>query len=217
MKRFLRTVQQAIVLLLVLTFYSSVQAAAYEDLLRAAELGDATGVEGMVAKGMDPNTADAKGNTLLMIAAREGHKDVVWALVRRKANANRRNQYGDTALMIASLRGDREIARMLIEFGGAQVKHSGWAPIHYAAFQDKPEMIRYLVSKGADKEALAPNGYTALMLAARGGHTDATRALLYEDVDINSRNKEGETALRIAKLRNHAGVAELLTRAGGVE
>ena len=217
MTRFLHSIPQIVVFTIVTILYSSVQGAAYDDLLRAAELGDASGVERLVARGLDPNTADAKGNTILMIAAREGHKDVVWTLVRRKANANRRNQHGDTALMIASLRGDREIARMLIEFGNAEVKHTGWAPIHYAAFQDKPEMIRYLIAKGADKDALAPNGHTALMLAARGGHDDAVRALLYEDVDINARSPDGETALRIAKLRKHSAVAELLTRAGGVE
>ena len=217
MNRFLQKTHQCVVLLIFILFHTSVQAAAYDDLLRAAELGDASGVERLVERGMDPNTADAKGNTVLMIAAREGHKDVVWALVRRKANANRRNQYGDTALMMATLRGDREIARMLIDFGNAEVKHSGWAPIHYAAFHDKPEMIRYLVQKGADKNALAPNGYTALMFAARSGHTDAARALLFEDVDINARNRDGETALRIAKLRKHGEVADLLARAGGVE
>jgi uncharacterized protein len=138
MKLFSRYASQAAVLALFLLSYTSVQAAAYEDLLRAAELGDAKGVDQMIGKGMDPNTADAKGNTILMIATREGHREVVSTLVRRKANANKRNQYGDTALMLASLRGDREIARMLIEFGGAEVKHSGWAPIHYAAFYDKP-------------------------------------------------------------------------------
>jgi len=217
MRHFLQSISQHIVLLILLAGFSSVQAAAYDDLLRAAEMGDASGVERMVARGLDPNTADAKGNTILMIAAREGHKDVVWALVRRKANANRRNQHGDTALMIASLRGDREIARMLIEFGNAEVKHSGWAPIHYAAFQDKPELIKYLIAKGADKDALAPNGYTALMLAARSGHEDAARALLYEDADVNVRTSDGQTALRIARLRKHSGMAELLSRAGGVE
>jgi ankyrin repeat protein len=217
MKRFLHNIHQYLVFIALLSSCYSVQAAAYEDLLRAAEMGDASGIERLLGRGSDPNTADAKGNTILMIAAREGHKDVVWTLVRRKANANRRNQHGDTALMMASLRGDREIARMLIEFGNAEVKHSGWAPIHYAAFHDKPEMIRYLVAKGADKDALAPNGYTALMLAARSGHDDAVRALLYEDADINVRSPDGATALRIAKLRKHSAVAELLTRAGGVE
>jgi hypothetical protein len=217
MKRFIRFAAHWTVLASTLLFCASVQGAAYEDLLRAAELGNASGLVALLDKGMDPNTADAKGNTLLMIATREGHRDVVWALVRKKANANRRNQYGDTALMLAALRGDREIARMLIEFGGAEVKHSGWAPIHYAAYQDRPEMIRYLIAKGADKNALAPNGYTALMMAARSGHTDAAKALLYEDVEINIRSPSGETALRIARERKHSEVAELLVRAGGVE
>lgn len=217
MKRFVRYCLQVFVLWNFFSGCLSVQAAAYEDLLRAAELGDARGIEQLLDRGMDPNTTDAKGNTILMIAAREGRRDAVLALIRRKANANKRNQYGDTALMIASLRGDREIARMLIEFGGAEVKHGGWAPIHYAAFQDRQEMIRYLIAKGADKNALAPNGYTALMLAARSGHVDAAHALLQEDVDINVRSPDGETALRIALRAKHGPVAELIRRAGGVE
>jgi ankyrin repeat protein len=221
MKCFIRYLSQAVVLVMIVSNCLSVQAAGSDELLRellrAAELGDAKGVDQMISKGLDPNTADAKGNTLLMIATREGHRDVVSTLVRRKANANRRNQYGDTALMLATLRGDREIARMLIEFGGAEVKHSGWAPIHYAAFYDKPEMIRYLIAKGADKDALAPNGYTPLMLSARSGHTDAARALLQEDVDINVRSPDGQTALKIARQKKHGEVAELIARAGGVE
>ena len=217
MKRFVRYLVQSSVLSIFTVACAFVQAAAYDDLLRAAELGDVKGIERLLDRGSDPNTADAKGNTLLMIATREGHKDVVWTLVRRKANTNRRNQYGDTALMMASLRGDREIGRMLIEFGNAEVKHSGWAPIHYAAYHDKPDMIRYLIAKGADKDALAPNGYTALMMAARSGHTDAAKARLYEDVDINVRTPDGTPALRIARQRKHSELAELLVRAGGVE
>ena len=217
MKQLMRSLVHGIVLLPFLMAYATVQAASYDELLRAAELGDAKYIERFIDKGMDPNTADAKGNTLLMIATREGHQALVLTLIRRKANANRRNQHGDTALMLASLRGDREIARMLIDLGGAEVKHSGWAPIHYAAFQDKHEMIQYLIAKGADKDALAPNGYTALMLAARSGHTDAARALLHEDVDINVRGPDGQTALRIARERKHSQVAELLVRAGAVE
>ena len=217
MKPFIRFTSQAIVYSFLTMICTLVHAAAYDDVLRAAELGDVKGLERLLDRGSDPNTADPKGNTLLMIAAREGHKDAVWILVRRKANANRRNQHGDTALMMASLRGDREMARMLIEFGNAEVRHPGWAPIHYAAFNDKPDMVRYLLSKGADKDALAPNGYTALMMAARGGHTEAARVLLHEDVDINVRSPDGATALRIARERKNSEIAELLLRAGAVE
>jgi len=152
-----------------------------------------------------------------MIASRLGHHDLVWMLLKRKASARKRSQHGDTALMMASLRGDREIARMLIEFGDAEVNHKGWAPIHYAAFENHPEVIRYLVAKGADKDALAPNGFSALMLAARGGHLEAAKALLYDDADLQVKGPAGETALQIARKGNHAELAELLKRAGAVE
>jgi uncharacterized protein len=195
----------------------AVFAAAYDELLRAAELGDTRSVERMLDKGLDPNTADAKGHTLLMIAARHGHRDLAWSLIRRKANATKRSQHGDTALMFASLRGDREIARMLVEYGGAELNHAGWAPVHYAAFENRAELLRYLIQKGADKDAVAPNGYTALMLAARGGHVETAKALLYEDVDVNVRGPAGETALTIARGKRHSDLAELLVRAGAVD
>ena len=217
MNQFIRFISHSTVLAGFIVASSTVQAAAYDDLLRAAEMGDTLGVERLLQRGADPNTADPKGNTLLMIAARNGNRELVWLLVRRKASANKRSEVGDTALMMASLRGDREIARALIEFGGAEVKHSGWAPIHYAAFEDRAEVIRYLISKGADKDAIAPNGYTALMLAARGGHIEATRALLYEDADVQVKGPGGETALRIAREKKHSELVELLKRAGAVD
>lgn len=217
MKRFLRYVRQALVIAALCYPFSPAIGAAYEEVLRAAEIGDTRAVERMLDRGLDPNTADPKGHTLLMIAARHGHRELVWSLIRRKASATRRSEHGDTALMMASLRGDREIARMLIEFGGAELNHAGWAPIHYAAFENRAELIRYLVQKGANKDAVAPNGYTALMLAARGGHLEAARALLYEDVEVNARGPDGETALSIARGRKHAELAGLLMKAGAVD
>ena len=56
--------------------------------------------------------------------------------------------------------------------------------MHYAAFENRPEVIKYLLSKDAKKDALAPNGFTALMLAARNGHIEAAIVLLYADADV---------------------------------
>ena len=69
---------------------SSGYGGAYDELLRAAELGDARFVEQRLNLGLDQNTADPKGNTLLMIAARNGHKELVWLLIRRKARHSRK-------------------------------------------------------------------------------------------------------------------------------
>jgi ankyrin repeat protein len=217
MKSFIRYASQAAVIATLVLATVAGYGQTYDTVLQAAELGDTKSVERLLDRGLDPNTADPKGNTILMIASRLGHRDLVWMLLKRKASARKRSQHGDTALMMASLRGDREIARMLIEFGDAELNHKGWAPIHYAAFENHPEVIRYLVAKGADKDALAPNGYSALMLAARGGHLEAAKALLYDDADVQVKGPAGETALQISLKGNHAELAALLKRAGAVE
>jgi len=185
----------------------------FEQLLSAANQGDVRAVGTFLDKGLDPNTADPDGNTLLMIAARGGHLDLVSFLIGRKASVTRRSPHGDTALMFASLKGHLAVAGLLVE-NGAEVSHSGWAPLHYAAFEGRTEVVTYLIGKGADKNGLAPNGFTPLMLAARGGHLDAARTFLYEDVDLYVKGPKGETALSIAMERNNKELETLLRRAG---
>lgn len=213
---FIRKYVQAAVLLVLYIASSASFGQAYEELLKAVEDGHTKSVERLLDRGLDPNTADPKGNTILMMAARLGHRELVALLIKRKASVTKRSPFGDTALMMASLRGDLEIARLLVE-NGAEVSHRGWAPIHYAAFENRAEIIRYLIAKGADKDALAPNGYSALMLAARGGHVEAAKGLLYEDADVRVKGPKGETALSIARQRGMSDFVDLLKRAGAVE
>jgi hypothetical protein len=188
-------------------------AQSFDELLKAVNEGNAKTVGVLLDKGLDPDTADPDGNTILMIAARLGHQDVVSLLISRKAAVARRSPHGDTALMMACLKGHLAIAKLLVA-NGAQISQSGWAPLHYAAFEGRAEVIRYLLEKGADKDALAPNGFTALMLAARGGHIDTARLLLYEDADLTVRGPKGETALGIARERKNQELEDLLRRAG---
>ena len=188
----------------------------FEKLLAATDAGDIRAVGAFLDQGLDPNTADPNGDTLLMIASRQGHFELVKFLIGRKANVARRSPHGDTALMFASLKGHLPVARLLVEYG-AQVNQDGWTPLHYAAFEGGPEMIKFLVGKGADKDRLAPNGYTPLMLAAMSNQLEAARALLYEDVDLSLRNPQGQTALGIAKEKGHTEMETLLRRAGVVD
>jgi uncharacterized protein len=188
----------------------------YEAFLRAVEEGDAKVVSEYLGKGIDPNTSDRGGHTALMIASRLGHESLVALLVERKADLLRRSPQGDSALMMASLKGHLGVARILVD-RGAPVKQDGWAPLHYAAFEGRDQMVRYLLDKGADKDALAPNGYTALMLAARNGHAEVARILLQEDADFRVSSPDGATALRIARARNDSMLVELLRRAGAAD
>jgi ankyrin repeat protein len=187
-----------------------------DELLKAVHEGDVKTVASFLDRGLDPNTTDRDGQTILMMATRLGHRNLVELLIARKANVASRSPQGDTALMFASLKGHLGIAELLVKHG-AQVRQSGWTPLHYAAFEGRAEMIKFLLAKGAEVDARAPNAYTALMLAARGGHLEAARQLLYADPDLTAKGQSGETALGIAKARKAEGLVKLLQRAGAVD
>ncbi|MGQ0650972.1 MAG: ankyrin repeat domain-containing protein, partial [Betaproteobacteria bacterium] len=85
----------------------------------AVEKGELHKVEDLLNRGMDPNTTDSSGHTMLMKAARLGHADVVMLLLARKASVARQTPSGDTALMHACLGGSLGIVRMLIDAGAA--------------------------------------------------------------------------------------------------
>jgi hypothetical protein len=185
-----------------------------DQLMRAVNDGNVQGVKELLDRGLEPDSADSNGNTTLMIASRLGHKDVVALLVSRKVNVARRSPFGDTAINYAALGGHLEIVKILADQGAEIAPATGWGPLHYAAFENRVDVIKYLIQKGAPKDALAPNGFTALMLAARGGHIAAATSLLHEDADLGIKGPGGETALSIATARKDEEMIKLLKRAG---
>ena len=189
-----------------------------DQLLKEADKGDAKAVAALLDKGLDPNTVNNEGFTLLMIGALQGHEDMMRVVLDRKADVDRRTKNGDTAIKLACLKGHLGVVRLLVA-RGAQISESGsgWQPIHYAAFEGHAEIVRYLLEKGAEKDALAPNGYSPLLLAMRNDHMDAARELLYADADVRLKGARGETALSLAKKANDEKLVELIKRAGAVE
>ena len=65
-----------------------------EDFLAAAARGDLAMVQAGLKAGLSADSADAYGNTALMMASARGQRDVVQALIDAGANAGHKNQYG---------------------------------------------------------------------------------------------------------------------------
>src|SRR5665647_1709331 len=205
-----------ILLIITLLFQVSWAAAeSYDDLLTAIKLNDIPAAEALFAKGMDVNTTDPGANTLLMLAVRENYMDLVKRLLDRQPKLGARNRYGETALMFAA-KSNLEMVKLLVERGAA-INQTGWNPLIYAAWQGKTDVVKYLLEKGADIDALSPNGISALMMAARGGHFDTVKLLLWEVADPNIRSESGITALAWALKAGNTEIAELLKQAGAKE
>lgn len=204
-------VRKLLILLLLMLSYGLVQAGAYDEIIAAAEGNDTQTVLGLLGRGMDANTADRQGTTLLMMAARNGNNDVVKALLAGRANVNRRNQYGDTALSIAALNGKLEAVKLLISHK-AEISPSGWTPLHYAIFGGNADITAVLIASGAQLDARAPNGETALMLAVKIDRLDLVQQLVIAKADRDLSDSEGRTAWQLAEQLKFKEIADYLQK-----
>lgn len=189
-------------------------AGAYEDALSAAALGHDDDLVELLDRGMDTETVDAAGNTLLILAARDGHLSTVDLLIKRRAKVSARNFAGDSALMMAVLKNEAPMVKRLLE-AGAQVNQSGWTPLLYAAYEGRADFVALLLAKGADVNARAPNQATPLMLAARNGHIDAVRLLLKAGANPDLRNDQGFTAESWANAVGNTDAGDLIKASRG--
>jgi ankyrin repeat protein len=189
-------------------------AGAYEDMEEALVRGDTGAVIALIDRGMDVNTVDRRGNTLLIQSIQRDLPELFDALLQRRARINAHNRNGETALSIAAYLGRANYVRRLAE-AGAEVNFFGWPPLAYAAYNGHAGIVDYLVGKGAELNAITENGSTALFLASRNGHAETVRTLLKHRADPTIVNDHGETAVDGAVKGKHSEVEALLRAAGG--
>ena len=71
-------------------------------------------------------------------------------------------------------------------------------PLIDAAEKGQTEKVKALLEEGADVNAKAKNGITALMWASACGRTVTVHVLLDAGADVTAKDKYGRTALMIA-------------------
>lgn len=186
-------------------------AGVYDDLIAAVYRDDTATVIDLLKRGLDVNSVDPAGNTLLHVAARNGNLVLIDTLLANRANVMARNRVGDTALMLAAYNGKLEAAEKLIA-GGADLNPKGWTPLHYAVFASQAEMVKLLLDKKPVVDARAPNEQTALMLAARMGLKPIADMLIAAKADITLKDQHGDTAMNIAQKANNTEIAAMLEK-----
>jgi len=139
------------------TTISPAEEARYAELqlqaLDYARTGETAILGSMVSAGLPVNLADAKGNSLLMLAAYYGNADTVSMLLRHGADVDRRNDRGQTALGGVAFKGYADVARVLLS-AGAQVdadQGGGQTPLMFAALFGRDEVAELLRKAGADE------------------------------------------------------------------
>lgn len=199
--------------LFILIGVSLARAGSYEDYFRAVAVDNDRTVGQLLQRGFDPNTPDESGQVGLYLALREGSLRVAEVLLKHPdLKVDAVNAADETALMMAALRGNLAWTQRLLE-RGAQLNRKGWTPLHYAATGPEPQVVSFLLDRGADIEARSPNGTTPLMMAARYGAFDAAERLLARGADPRARNDLGLSAADFAREGGREALAAQLERA----
>jgi ankyrin repeat protein len=73
------------------------------------------------------------------------------------------------------------------------------------------DICHLLLSKGATVDALGDEKLTPLHLAARAGHMDTTRLLVYSGANVNATDNFGNRPVDWARQNGYTGVVEFLT------
>ena len=119
------------------------------------------------------------GGTSLMIAAWEGHTEIVKVLLEAGAKVKKKGIEGRTALMFASARGHSSIVQALLD-AGAKVNaksNRNLTSLMIGANHGHTKTIKALLAKGAKVNAKDKRGWTALMGATQADHTEIVELL----------------------------------------
>jgi len=108
-----------------------------------------------VDAGLPVNLTDAKGNTLLMLAAYRGHAKLVIGLLSRSADPNRLNDLGQSIISGAVFKAHDEVVRVLAA-AGADPRIGTPTAIETAHMFGRKELMEVLGAKEGDVGANVP-------------------------------------------------------------
>jgi ankyrin repeat protein len=185
-------------------------------IVRKPNQGDV--ISYFIEKGVNVNQVDDDGNTVLMNAA-AGSRDtaLIGLLLTHVKNINQQNQKGLSALTMAVKSNSPQMVSFLIGKGAdVRVLDKSGNNLAYYLVESygtggerqfngpKPEdfdtKMKLLQDKGLDVKTQQRNGNTLYHLAVAKNNISLLQRLQPLNIDVNSKNKEGVTALHKAAL-----------------
>jgi len=188
----------------------------YSPLNRAVFAENLENVRFCLEFGADPNSKNTDGKTALMYALEARNIQISQALIAAGANVNEKDTRGKTVLMHALEDHKVEFAKLFISAGANinECDRRGFSPLNRAVFAGNLELVRLYLELGADLNSKNTDGQTALMYALDARNIQISQALIAAGANVNEKDTRGKTVLMHALEDHKVEFAKLFISAG---
>ncbi len=192
-------------------------------------------VKSLLDNGVDINARTKKLSTYLILLSQDGgfwYKNSIISelkyvleertklfkfLLNHGADPNLVNKDGDSSLSFASSWNNKKIVQLLLNFSNINVNIKnleGDTPLHISVYHDHLDIVKLLLTKGANPNLANNNGVTPLHNAAFNSNLEIVKLLVDYGANINAENKDGIVALRDAVKNGHTKIVRFLLEKG---
>jgi len=169
----------------------------------------------IIDKGADVDYKDANDMTALHAVCQRGEVEAARLLMERGGDVRAKDKTGNSPVSYALYRNSLEILKLLIDMGKIGAKgDEGRELLHRAAAGGRMDLVKQVISMGADLRSKNNNGGTLLHSAAEGGLVALMRDLAGKGFDPNAVDRYFYTPLRIAVQHGHLDAVMMLVENG---
>ncbi|XP_067654386.1 ankyrin repeat domain-containing protein 50-like [Haliotis asinina] len=167
---------------------------------------------------VDINSRVRCGRTAVMLAAEDGHKDVVELLVDKGADVSLVDEAGDNVLHCACRGGNKELVKYILSNKMVDIDSRGYrdkTPVMTAGQSGHKEVVELLVKHGANLLLRDERGDNILHLACKRGRLDVVKYIIsLHKLDIDRGGFKKKTPVMLAGQGGHKEVVEVLVKHG---
>jgi ankyrin repeat protein len=188
-----------------------------EGIFKAAKTGNIKVLQKYIKQGREVNLENNDKETLLVIAVRERHKEIVELLLKHNAEVNLEGKRTSNPLHIAAEKGDKEIVELLLKHNAEiHAVRDGLTPLYVAARAGHKEVVEVLLHHNAqvNQGFKSTTVYmTPLYVAVREGHKEIVELLLKHNAEVNPVDRQrSDSPLHKAVERGDKELVELLLK-----
>ncbi len=192
--------------------YASPQA----DLQKAVDTNQPEQILKLLKQGMSLHSTIIENNEsvpLLMWSVFSGHIGLMKYLLSQGADVTFENADGFTVLMIAAQKGNLQMVESLIttrKYNQTELNNA----LIFAGNSGGLNLVKYLLSNGANIKAKTDGGMTVLMTAVESGNLDLVKYLLSKGANLKAKTDDGTTVLMFAAEKGNLELVKYLILKG---